>query len=84
LNYLGDKSAVRVGVALHQGLGLVYKSIRQRIAADVTDRQGLPFPFQHKINPAGNVVNTTGATVPPTRMRWLFAEPVSVGSSAMV
>jgi len=47
LNYLGDKSAVRAGVALPRA-GLVYKSIWQRVAANVTDRQGLPFPSRTK------------------------------------
>src|SRR5260370_22781800 len=64
LNNLGDKSSICSGVALHEGLGLVYKCVWQRVGADVTDRHRLPFPLQHKINAAGEVANTSAGDGP--------------------
>ncbi len=58
LDHLGDKASLRTGAALHEGLGLVNKSIRQRVRANVTDRERLPFALQHEINTAGEVTNT--------------------------
>ena len=74
-------------MALYQGLGLVYKSIRQWVAANVTDRKRLTFAFQHKINPAAEAVNASGCdgaadahalTLRGARQRWKFGDGVIV------
>src|SRR5712692_4626387 len=60
LNDLGDESSFWTRAAFHEGLGLIYKSVRQGVGANVADRKRLPFALQHKINTAGEVTNTSG------------------------
>jgi hypothetical protein len=60
LDVLCHKPAVLSKAALYEGLGLIGKRIRQRVAANVTNRERLPFSFQHKIHSAGKVMNTPG------------------------
>src|SRR5439155_13172962 len=57
LYVLRDKSAVRAGTAFHKGLRLAHKRVRQRIAANVSNRKGLSFPIQHEINAPGKVTD---------------------------
>src|SRR5260370_25919530 len=57
---LGGKGSSRIGVSADDGLGLIHKSIRQRVAANVTDRECFPFPLQHEINVAAEVTNASG------------------------
>src|SRR6266566_5267791 len=59
LYVLRDKSAVRAGTAFHKGLRLAHKRVRQRIAANVSNRKGLSFPIQHEINAPGKVTDTS-------------------------
>src|SRR5260370_10588442 len=64
LNNLGDKSSLRTGAALHEGLGLVYKSIRQGVGANVADRQRLSSALQHKIGAAREAPHAPGRNGP--------------------
>src|SRR5205807_5406021 len=53
LYMFGHKPAIGAEVALHQGLRLVFKRVRQRIAAGVTYRKGFAFAFQDEIHTPG-------------------------------
>ena len=76
LDVLRQESPVRSGPSFDQRLRIVYKRVRQGIAAYVTDRQGLALAFQHKIHSAGASPRILPAcTVPPMRMRSVRAEP---------
>src|SRR5258708_13080704 len=59
LDDLGNKSSLRPGVALHQGLRFVDKRIRQRVGANVANGERLPLTLQHKINAARKVANAS-------------------------
>src|ERR1700722_9391989 len=56
LNYLGDKAPVR-RPALDQRLRFIHEGVRQRITAHIAHRERLPFPFEDKINAAGETSN---------------------------
>src|ERR1700675_997073 len=56
LDYLGDKAPVR-RPALDQRLRFIHESIRQRVTAHIAHRERLPFPFENKINAAGETAN---------------------------
>src|SRR5216684_7840358 len=60
LHMVGDKAAFGGRLALNQRLRFVHKSVRQRIAPNITHRQSLAFAFQHKIDSPGHAVNTSG------------------------
>src|SRR5216684_8198114 len=64
LHHFGHESSLRTGPALHEGLGFIYKSIRQGVSANVTNRKRLPFPLQHKINAASEMTDTSGCGGP--------------------
>src|SRR5271165_163842 len=57
LNVLRHKTTVGIGTPFHQRLSLVREGVRQRIRADVTDRQRLALLFQLEIHTAGHVLN---------------------------
>src|SRR5207249_244544 len=59
LHHLGDKASLRTGPALDESLGFVYKCVRQRVRANVADRERFPLALQHKIDPAAQVTNTS-------------------------
>src|SRR5580704_7861073 len=79
LNLLRRKMPVPLETAFHKRLRLVDKSIRQRIAPDVTHRKLLPFSIEHKIHaplrPANASRLNRSAHANPVRPRVALQRP---------